>query len=482
MASVFEQLTSPLESIRVSREKTFDRLRSLTSNDGKRLDLARPVAGVELPLADIELRLIAIGDLVGQIAKEGDAGLTPIGHLTQLRTALEQLAAGIEAANPTLDQFPSHGGLATVPDDQNVLTGADGQPAWNFSKWAKAVLNLTDTALSHYFSLLASRQEPTAASYEAALSEIRRLLERQRLEYDELTKLVTATKSELASIRTARDTLEKTASDASTHRSEAEKSRKTIAEYEAEATQKVTSIRDVTSQAEKLAASVQTYQPQFEQFQQKLDERDKQFATGKSELDNLIARLTEKEKEIERLNRQAEDMLKGATVAGLASSFGELRDKLSSEVTWARWGFYASLAILGVSAIPLAVYVLPGLSLGNLFGSAPNVTEFELGQLAVRVLLLIPGAWLAKFAAARHAALFRLREHYAYKYSIATSVEGFKKQAPSFQEGIAAAAFHELTFNPADRMESAGQETRHPNPIMDWFLKKIGATADGKTS
>lgn len=98
----------------------------------------------------------------------------------------------------------------------------------------------------------------------------------------------------------------------------------------------------------------------------------------------------------------------------------------------------------------------------------------------MRALLLLPAAWFAKFAATRHAALFRLKEHYAYKYSVASSVEGFKKQAEQFKDGIAAATFFELTFNPAERMEAKGHEERHPNPVMEWFMKKLGATYDGK--
>ena len=73
-------------------------------------------------------------------------------------------------------------------------------------------------------------------------------------------------------------------------------------------------------------------------------------------------------------------------------------------------------------------------------------------------------------------------EHYEYKYSVASSVEGFKQQAEPYQDTIAAAAFHELTFNPADKMDSKSREGRHPNPIMEKLMKMIGATYDGNSS
>lgn len=81
--------------------------------------------------------------------------------------------------------------------------------------------------------------------------------------------------------------------------------------------------------------------------------------------------------------------------------------------------------------------------------------------------------------AVRHDRLFKLREHYAFKYSVASSVEGFKKQAPDLKEAIAAAAFFELTFNPATAMGTGADEARHPNPAMERVMKKLGGGADG---
>jgi hypothetical protein len=50
--------------------------------------------------------------------------------------------------------------------------------------------------------------------------------------------------------------------------------------------------------------------------------------------------------------------------------------------------------------------------------------------------------------ACRDAALFRLRGEYAYKYSVAASLPGFKIEAPDFAEAVTAAAFKELLYNP----------------------------------
>ena len=193
------------------------------------------------------------------------------------------------------------------------------------------------------------------------------------------------------------------------------------------------------------------------------------------------------EAEIDRLNKAAEDMLTGATVAGLASSYGQTRDNLTEELLKARNGFYVAIGILFISAIPLISFVFPWLGDVVVAGRIEDVsspTSF-LGEVFVRAIVLLPGAWLTKFMAARHAALFRLREQYSHKYSIASSVEGFKKQAEGLEDQIAAGAFFELTSNPADKMERKGrddQTERHPNPAIEWIMKKLGLTAEGNGS
>ncbi|MCK1600820.1 hypothetical protein IVB02_05140 [Bradyrhizobium sp. 166] len=149
-----------------------------------------------------------------------------------------------------------------------------------------------------------------------------------------------------------------------------------------------------------------------------------------------------------------------------------------------------SITLLIVLTLPIAIYVFPGLQIllkqitGMSFDpllpkSMADHTPFEtIAQIAARALLLVPGIWLVRFTAARHERLFRLREHYAFKYSVASSVEGFKQQAPEMKDAIAAAAFFELTFNPATRMDAGSIEARYPNPIMEWVMQKLQKKAD----
>jgi hypothetical protein len=75
----------------------------------------------------------------------------------------------------------------------------------------------------------------------------------------------------------------------------------------------------------------------------------------------------------------------------------------------------------------------------------------------------------------RHAQLFRLREDYAYKYSIAASVDSFMKQAKEYADDIAAACYYELTYNPAEHMDSKNEDARMINPIFEKMLWRLEA-------
>ena len=172
--------------------------------------------------------------------------------------------------------------------------------------------------------------------------------------------------------------------------------------------------------------------------------------------------------EIRNIEEQSKQMLSGATIAGLAGEYGKIKDDLSKRLGGAQWAFYLSLVFLALSTIPLLVVLFQS---GAPIQSHENPNIWHLlSDILVRMVLIIPAAWLCKFSSARHAALFKLKEDYAYKYSVAASVEGFKKQAEKFSDEIAFATFKELCFNPADKMAKEKLDADCPQPVLQKFL------------
>lgn len=482
----------------------FEKIQNAKGLNGERFDIDQTVPGNNTSLSGVDSRLNGSIDLITGLQGIDDVSLVPKGYFTNLKSALEELQKRNEELQSAFHAIDQNGGYGNLDPSNFSVQSKNGQQTIGFPKVLRRIDDALDNCLHHYYVLSSIVKGNQYTDFSSAFRELSKQLEATRKDRQKLATLLEEAEHALKSfLEKGRSELQahvekasaehgellalheqagKLQSELNRLKNDSEAERKTISEYAGESTEKVSSIRETAGQAEQLKTAVEGYKAQFEEFQKQLDGRMRSFTEGKQEQDRLIERLKEIEGEIQRLQDQAEHMLTGATVAGLASSFGEIRDNLTAEVNRARVIFYFAIVVLFVSVIPLVMLVIPGLSIFGLEDKPAAPGEF-LGQMLVRALLLIPAAWFAKFAAARHAALFRLKEHYAYKYSVASSVEGFKKQAEPFKDAIAAATFFELTFNPAERMETKSHhEQRHPNLAMEWVMKKLGATYDGKSS
>lgn len=481
IAAVAEKFTE-LDALRNS---VLEKLQSLKGTNDAQLDLSTATpAGISA--IEIDTRIMALCEMVSRLPTDDDKILIPQSTIDSAYSTGEQLIAQYQSILNQINNLPSHGDVGVIDPGSWSVQSANGQLNIQVGQSFQKIWNQSEAVLTSVFPLLTLIRGRKRADFSAALSSFSKVVEeahKQRSELANLTKEAQADRKKIGDIQAQsvplRDEIERL-------KTESEKDRKSLAEYAGEGTQTITSIRSLSEQASQLETAVEEYKTQFENFQKQLDQREKALQNGTKRQEELITSLDEIEQKIIELNQKAEDMLSGATVAGLAGSFGKLRGELSTELWWARFAFYFAIFLLFLSVIPLVAYVVPGLGewLSFSAGEAPRPhsasTAEMIGQIIARALLLLPAAWFAKFAASRHAALFRLKEHYAYKYSVAASVEGFKKQAEPFKDAIAATTFFELTFNPADRMDSKSHEARHPNPVMEWIMKKLGATHDGQ--
>ena len=277
---------------------------------------------------------------------------------------------------------------------------------------------------------------------------------------------------------------------------------KSISELHDNSDSKNSEINEIHDSAESLKEAVDSYQKTFVDFQEKINNRIKEYDDAKNNYNKIVASTEERSKFIssksEEYNKKitdldkmisdqiqnSEKMLNGATVAGLASTFKEIQNDLKGQLSLAKYSFYFGIGMLFISALPLVGFVIPivGQTLRiptfSTNDQQENVLVFSIHILA-RAMLLLPGVWLTKFAAARHYQLFSLKEHYSYKYSIAASVDAFKKQSELFSDAITASSFFQLSFNPADKMDAKSQSEKSPNIAMDWIMEKFGLNGKG---
>lgn len=128
--------------------------------------------------------------------------------------------------------------------------------------------------------------------------------------------------------------------------------------------------------------------------------------------------------QIEKLTKTAnelkdtiENLLPGATSAGLASAFQDRKEKFATpKFAWACI-FIISIIILIIIAIT---------------GNSQNASTLEYKEVFLQIVrelpFIIPIAWLAVYAGRRHSQALRLEEDYAHKEVISKSFEGYKKQ------------------------------------------------------
>lgn len=466
------------------------RLQEIETSAGERIPFDAMVPNISMSFEKLNLRVVGALGLIGSIQDNCSTDLIPRDYLSGFVNSLDQMISHVEQLSNQLNGLLAAGKPVSIDGQNFIITAANNSTSINLQqRFAPSISQALDQVLKHYYQLCVVFNGPASADFSLVLGEFDKALKQSRERssvireaVNGIRKLEKSAQQHIELIKTLLGESESSRGKIQQARSEAERERQTIAEYQSEVTQKVASIREISKDSDQLRSTVDGYEAQFESFQEQLDRREKALTKGNQELSALIESLDNKEGEVDRLNQQAKAMLGGATVAGLAGEFGRIRNELGEELGKARRAFYVAITLLVVSSIPLALLFFPVLSPPSSASTALALDSSEfVPQALFRFLLIIPAAWLTKFAAARHARLFRLREHYAFKYSVASSVEGFKQQAQELKDGITAATFFQLTFNPADKMEGQNHEDGHPNPAMDWIMRKLGFTSDGKT-
>jgi len=481
--SQIEDKFAKLAQIRVAVIATFQ---ELEGPEKEHFDFSIPIPGLNCTLAELDTRIAAICEIAKFDPGEKELVLVPQTITNNLIKQLDHILSHYQSIEDQFANITNNGGVGGLNPGSFGLRSKNGQVSLDLSSLLQSVWKQSEGLISALFALLNIINGKGYTDFSGAFSSYSKALEEIEKRHTRLAEIERDATGNAQNVKALQSQSAPLKDEIERLKTEAEKDRKSLGEYASEGTQSITKIRSTTEDAEQLKSLVDEYAATFENFQKRLDQREKVIAQGNAAQEELMKGLQKLELQIQDLNARAEAMLSGATVAGLAGSFGDIRDDLFTELEYARKAFYLAIFLLGVSVLPLAIYVIPGLgewlSLTTVATHVQSASVPELiGNIIARALLLLPAAWFAKFAAGRHADLFKLKEHYAYKYSVASSVDAFKKQAEPYKDEIAAATFFELTFNPAERMGVKGSAERHPNRAMDWVMGKLGATYDGKS-
>lgn len=142
------------------------------------------------------------------------------------------------------------------------------------------------------------------------------------------------------------------------------------------------------------------------------------------------AKLTKMQEEAAALQSRIDELLLGATNAGLASAFDKRSKMFKSPEQFWQWVFIGSLVGL------LALTIWHAYAFGSL-SQAPDWQQLA-RMMLIKLPFLIPLIWLAIHAARQASFAKRMEEEYAFKATTSMSFEGYRRQMAEVGKDLAA--------------------------------------------
>lgn len=431
--------------------------------------------------AQIETRAGLVASLVASLTASPveKFSLAPTTRLIALGDNIRGIESAIDGVTAQLNQLVNFGGLQQFEPTSGNFIAVNGQ-AVHIGSALSNMASAIDAALDNYIVIAGVVRPRSIGTFTAAAqlmsenaSQSTGLLEQLQTHSNEQSTLTGILKTSVETSRQAEGEISRILG-------EVEKLRITSEENENKIRAALATIDETRDKAAALQNEVADYEKEFRGFQSALDARGKQLKKGDEDLNQITKGFLDQKDEVDSLISQANTMLGSATVAGLSAHYDEKYKTLDGQVRAAKLSFYGSLGFLIFSVLIVLNFVhadgfylpdpFPGIASDTPTGA---IAVRALSAFGVRALVILPALLLAAFASKRHAQLFRLREEYSHKFTAAASVNGFKAQAPTYEEQIAGAVFQELLVNPANTMDEERQAK--PNSFIE---KIIGPTVE----
>ncbi len=155
-------------------------------------------------------------------------------------------------------------------------------------------------------------------------------------------------------------------------------------------------------EVDRLAARVQEAHKDIEGFQASLDTTRKRLKDAQDKAIALAGEFEGQRAKVADMIAQAERMVSGSTVAGLAKAFDDERKDLDKNMKGAFWGFMLGIALLFVTSGALAAYILNIPIHGLEWLTKRGTADPTLAQVLSRAVIVIAPFWLTLFSARRY--------------------------------------------------------------------------------
>ncbi|MBH0056980.1 hypothetical protein I6F65_08390 [Pseudoalteromonas sp. SWXJZ94C] len=185
------------------------------------------------------------------------------------------------------------------------------------------------------------------------------------------------------------------------------------------------------------------------------------------------------------LNDEIESLLPGATSAGLATAYHDLKESFNKPIENYSKLFYSSISVLVLVAL-LSITQEVGL----FFIKFVEITDPS--KLASSILyklpIVLPILWLTLFASKRRSESQRLQQEYAHKEALAKSYQNFKMQIealgqsdPDLMKKLLSSAIDAVSKNASDTLDKKHGDKSPMHEGVDGFLSAIERTKKAVT-
>jgi hypothetical protein len=177
------------------------------------------------------------------------------------------------------------------------------------------------------------------------------------------------------------------------------------------------------------------------------------------------------------LNDEIDGLLPGATSAGLASAYHDLKISFNKPIRNYSMLFYGAICCLTLVALISVTQ-----ELGWLYIKFSDVTDLNklLSNILHKLPIVLPVLWLALFAAKRRSETLRLQQEYAHKEALAKSYQSFKMQIESLNQTdsnlmvqLLGSAINAISKNASDTLDKKHGDKTPVHECIDGLISSI---------
>ncbi|QJE74000.1 hypothetical protein HHL28_13655 [Aerophototrophica crusticola] len=430
--------------------------------------------------SDICRRAILASETVRSVAKGESRAylLIPYSQVKALNSHFSEVNNNLKAALNSFNSAMQAGQPVRYEPSNQHLYSSNGN-AYNFGESLRQVEQNIDNLFAALAPVLVISRPKSVADFSDALDKISKNVEMSATAARVANEKSSEVAAHIAELETLRSRNLALAEELKLLHEQCDLYKRQIDDLAGKSNAQFSKLENIIERAIVLDADAKALHERMVGFDRKLSSREKEIESGRKTIAEVSQILKATGKEAENLVVQAKEVLGTATAAGLSESFIKEKASLDEKLGRLRKSIYVSIGFLFLSVL-IATNSLPFLkevislpSVGSATGETNEVLKFISG-MAIRIAIMFPSLVLTAFNINQYRQNFLLREQYAYKYTVAASIDGFRKQAPNHDQAMAAAAFEELLFNPITALKSIPQRQ---NTYISEIIAPITAAA-----